>query len=687
MAFWSVVLAVALITTKAGSTQDDLRNDTTEDRRRGLSFILPPPYKDPNLQPENKAMNPFLRRKSHAFEAPPQSTVTREPDIIVKYVDGHEEVFEESHRKNDLDGERVRRQVESSEESGGRRAPDLARDSSLDETANNGDETQGGGAEGGSTTSRSADDVTERTEATEGGEEEASQIAVTLEPITQANVDRGKDETKVLDVTEPSVENREVGNEHLAHNTDGAEAETTTVKRERLRQHQTSDDELPDIIEMSSSLGFSIRQYYQDLLNYYSLYQLPDSHSVLDPINAAYETPGTESGIYTPQSTNEQNLPHYYVVYPYGSNWAPAGRSSLKQRFLYESPVSEAAASDVYRLTMDRLQEALRASDTQPNGEDSASSPKEPPLNPHEASYASKESRSPSFIPSQLRALFSRVGRGAAAACRDLDDSRESPQDSHSKEELEPRDKESDSDNRPHGFYTTSAANMGPVQGSENGNGAADTTRPTHDSISSSSQDHQVSISLTDSGMTSLHPQGETPYSNHFPYNIQLGYSIYAVNRGDVSPATARVLASHSKRSSEEQHTYEIRSNREYQATGGAQIVLANPFGYEALVDMGDQVKRGTNVDSDHSDQTVSGGQGKYKQGEITGANQPVYGIRLVSDDLPVHNDEQPYYVSVAHQDTQVQDEPDAMIVQEDRRQRNYEKLYPFILVHHGQEL
>lgn len=46
MAFWSVVLAVALLTTRAWSTQDDLgTNDTDGDPRGGLSFILPAPYK------------------------------------------------------------------------------------------------------------------------------------------------------------------------------------------------------------------------------------------------------------------------------------------------------------------------------------------------------------------------------------------------------------------------------------------------------------------------------------------------------------------------------------------------------------------------------------------------------------------------------------------------------------------
>lgn len=302
--------------------------------------------------------------------------MTREPDIVVRYVDGHEEVFEEALQEHGLDGERVRRQVEPSREAGSGRAPGLSgagppRVFDLGETANGGRKAVFGGAERKSGSYRSDDVVKERGIE---GEEQGTPLVDTSESFSQASVDHGEDESRPLGVTDASNENRSVQNEQITHTTDGAEglrteAETTTVKRERQREHPPSGRVLPDVQEMSSSLGFSIRQYYQDLLNYYSLYQAPTNHLPLDLESAVYEAPGPESGIYA-HTTYQQNLPHYYVVYPYGSNWSPAGGSSLRQDFRYESSsASEATGSGVYRLTLDRLREALRAPSDQPDDE------------------------------------------------------------------------------------------------------------------------------------------------------------------------------------------------------------------------------------------------------------------------------------------------------------------------------
>ncbi|XP_037788289.1 uncharacterized protein LOC119583715 isoform X1 [Penaeus monodon] len=645
---------------------------------------------------------------------------------------------------------------------------------------------------------------------------------------------------------------------------------------------------------MSSSLGFSIRQYYQDLLNYYSLYQAPTNHLPLDLESAVYEAPGPESGIYA-HTTYQQNLPHYYVVYPYGSNWSPAGGSSLMQDFRYESPsASEAAGSGVYRLTLDRLREALRAPSDQPDDEESPNgsakpptnpddppaSPDEPPVKPEnlpmnpsesptnrqEPASASKESRSPSRIPSQLRTLFSRVGRESSHACQagkceadrnaktavlgseiggnplagtpggvlrytqpfmdtfplsrrglswpfgyDLargpvyypsthlisphwqnspsadvsnpsspsdnpfsyssspslhsnnptlhtdnlfshisnrpshankpfsgtdnpssdtipsshannlssdtnspsshanhnfqhlsnphfsepssrsapqdfdDDARGSPVDSRSKEELEPRDRESTSGRRPHGSYTPSNEHTGTVQDSLIGNGAGDTTHLTYDSLSPSNHGHQAYRFLTESHVTVLPPHVEAATDNHFPYDLQLGYNMYAIKSGGGPPTNARVLASQFEpQSSVKPNTRDSENNREYRANERAQIVLADPIGYETQVLTGDQARYDTQGEKD---QKESGAQGKYQLGEITGSNQPVYGYRWVSDERAELDDEQEYYVSVAEQDAREQAEPDPVMVQEDRRQRNYETLYPFLILHHGQEL
>ncbi|XP_037788292.1 uncharacterized protein LOC119583715 isoform X2 [Penaeus monodon] len=528
---------------------------------------------------------------------------------------------------------------------------------------------------------------------------------------------------------------------------------------------------------MSSSLGFSIRQYYQDLLNYYSLYQAPTNHLPLDLESAVYEAPGPESGIYA-HTTYQQNLPHYYVVYPYGSNWSPAGGSSLMQDFRYESPsASEAAGSGVYRLTLDRLREALRAPSDQPDDEESPNgsakpptnpddppaSPDEPPVKPEnlpmnpsesptnrqEPASASKESRSPSRIPSQLRTLFSRVGRESSHACQagkcEADRNAKtavlgseiggnplagtpggvlrytqpfmdtfplsrrglswpfgydlargpvyypsthliSPHWQNSPSaDLEPRDRESTSGRRPHGSYTPSNEHTGTVQDSLIGNGAGDTTHLTYDSLSPSNHGHQAYRFLTESHVTVLPPHVEAATDNHFPYDLQLGYNMYAIKSGGGPPTNARVLASQFEpQSSVKPNTRDSENNREYRANERAQIVLADPIGYETQVLTGDQARYDTQGEKD---QKESGAQGKYQLGEITGSNQPVYGYRWVSDERAELDDEQEYYVSVAEQDAREQAEPDPVMVQEDRRQRNYETLYPFLILHHGQEL
>ncbi|ROT79354.1 hypothetical protein C7M84_001930 [Penaeus vannamei] len=743
MALWSVALAVALVTTKARSTQDDLgMNGAKDDPRGGLSFILPAPYKEPDPQPGTGARNPFLRLKSLEVEAPPQSAVTRKPGIVVRYVDDHEEVFEDDHQQHDLDGERVRRQAVSPEEAGGEadsgRAPGRSgagppRESDLGETENGGDEAESGGAEGKSASSGAGDDVKERGRATEGEEQETPQIAVTSEP----SVAHGEDETRAPGVTAASNANRSLQNRPLTRTTDGAEglgteAETTTAKRARQRERQPpSGRELADVQEMSSSLGFSVRQYYQDLLNYYSLYQVPSNPLALDPGRAAYEAPGAESGIYA-HTPYDQSLPHYYVVYPYGSSWAPAGGSALKQNF--RPAVSEAAERDVYRLTMDQLQEALRAPRDQPddeeppnpsaipptnpnepqmNPEKPPANPNEDPTNPQEPPSAS-EARTPSRIPNQLRTLFSRVGRGSAPSCQagKCEAGRDATTTAPGVEEgddpppgslggrlrytqpfvytfplsrrglswpfgydlarapvhypsthlvgphrlkvpsayFEPRDREPTSGNRPHGSYTPSKEHAGWVQDGQNGNGAGDTTRLTYASLSPSNHDRQAYSFLTERDATGLPPHEEAAYELQFPV---------------------------------ESNPHAFQNNREYQASERAQIVLANPLQHEPQFLTGDQALYQTHVDNA---QKVSDAQGKHQQGEGPGARQPVYGFRLVSGDRTELHEEQPYYLSVA-EDAREEVEPEPVIVQEDRRQRNYETLYPFVIVHHGQEL
>lgn len=160
---------------------------------------------------------------------------------------------------------------------------------------------------------------------------------------------------------------------------------------------------------------------------------------------------------------------------------------------------------------------------------------------------------------------------------------------------------------------------------------------------------------------------------------------MYAIKSGGGPPTNARVLASQFEpQSSVKPNTRDSENNREYRANERAQIVLADPIGYETQVLTGDQARYGTQGEND---QKESGAQGKYQLGEITGSNQPVYGYRWVSDERAELDDEQEYYVSVAEQDAREQAEPDPVMVQEDRRQRNYETLYPFLILHHGQEL
>ncbi|XP_063591834.1 uncharacterized protein LOC134768920 [Penaeus indicus] len=264
------------------------------------------------------------------------------------------------------------------------------------------------------------------------------------------------------------------------------------------------------------------------------------------------------------------------------------------------------------------------------------------------------------------------------------DDSRESPVDSHSEEKFEPRDRESTSGRRPHGSYTPSNEHKGTIQDSRNGNGAGDTMRLTYDSLSPSNHDHRAYRFHTESDVTGLPPHGKAATDNHFPYDLQLGYNMYTINTGGGPPTDARVLVSHSElQSSVKPNTRDVENNHEYRANERAQIP-ADLIGYKTQVLTGDQGRYETQGDNN---QKVSGVQGKYQLGEITGPNQPMYGYRWVSDDRTEVNDGEAYYVSIAEQGAREQAEPDPVIAQRNRRQRNHETLYPFLILHHGQEL
>lgn len=159
---------------------------------------------------------------------------------------------------------------------------------------------------------------------------------------------------------------------------------------------------------------------------------------------------------------------------------------------------------------------------------------------------------------------------------------------------------------------------------------------------------------------------------------------MYDINTGGDPPLNTHVSATDSElQFPVESNPHAFQNNREYQASERAQIVLANPLQHEPQFLTGDQALYQTQVDNA---QKVSDAQGKHQQGEGPGARQPVYGFRLVSGDRTELHEEQPYYLSVA-EDAREEVEPEPVIVQEDRRQRNYETLYPFVIVHHGQEL
>lgn len=317
-------------------------------------------FQDPDTQ--RKTKNPLKIRKAKTI---PQKNAAVEGDIVVKYLDGHEEVFLDPQKDQDHStNSRTRRQVDSLKGSNGEvqkaglpgAGADLPQESIISSEPHkiyDGTQVEN---ESVGTIDQSDDDVIKLSTVTD---DEVLQGIVTSDfPIrkdsdSQSTEDYGVNAAEVLSAMADSKKTPSVETERPTGGVDGAgreapEAETVDGKAEWQVNQHPSAFVLSDTGAVPTDSDISLRQYYQDLLNYYSLYKSQVQYPLPDSITGA-----TGEG-------SEQKVPHYYVVYPYGSQWIPGRGSSTRQNIQNEDPVSEGSENSVeYRLTLDRLQAAM----------------------------------------------------------------------------------------------------------------------------------------------------------------------------------------------------------------------------------------------------------------------------------------------------------------------------------------